>query len=55
MSHNYGHAPVLNLFGHGQEGLLYVRGILRRSLQERNVQLVGEFLRNNRSGDSRNM
>lgn len=29
MSHDYGYAPVLNLLGHGQEGLLYVRGILR--------------------------
>lgn len=35
---------LLDLSSHGQEGLLNVRSILGRSLQERNAEAVGEFL-----------
>lgn len=38
------HAPVLDLLGHGQEGLLYVGRVLCRGLEEGDVELVGEFL-----------
>ena len=37
--------PLLDLAGHGQEGLLNVAGILGRCLEERNSQAVSEFLR----------
>jgi hypothetical protein len=36
--------PVLDLLRHSQEGLLDIRCILRRCLQEGNAQLVGKFL-----------
>ena len=35
---------VLDLLGHGQEGLLNVGGTLGRRLEERNVELVGKLL-----------
>ena len=37
--------PLLDLAGHGQEGLLDVACILRRGLKERDSQAVGEFLK----------
>lgn len=36
--------PVLDLLRHGQESLLDIGGVLGRSLQERNTELIGEFL-----------
>lgn len=36
--------PVLDLLGHCQESLLNVGSVLRRGLEEGNVQLIGEFL-----------
>lgn len=36
---------LLNLAGHGQESLLDVAGVLGGSLEERDSQAVGEFLR----------
>jgi hypothetical protein len=38
-------SPVLDLLGHGQESLLDVGSVLGRGLEERNSELVGEFLR----------
>lgn len=38
------HLPIFNLLGHGQEGLLYIRGVLGGGLQEGNGQLIGKFL-----------
>lgn len=35
---------LLDLAGHGQEGLLDVARVLGRSLKERNTQAVSEFL-----------
>jgi hypothetical protein len=43
--HLGGHLPILDLFGHGQEGLLDIRCVLGRGLQERDDQLIGEFLK----------
>lgn len=37
--------PILDLFGHCQESLLNVGSILGRGLKERDVQLIGKFLR----------
>ena len=36
--------PILDLLRHGQEGLLNVRRVLRRGLEEGNAELVGKFL-----------
>jgi hypothetical protein len=36
--------PILDLLGHGQESLFDVGCILCRSLKERNIQLIREFL-----------
>ena len=36
--------PILDLLGHCQESLLNVGSVLRRDLEEGNVQLIGEFL-----------
>jgi len=36
--------PILDLLGHCQESLLNVGSVLRRSLEEGNVQLISEFL-----------
>jgi hypothetical protein len=35
---------LLDLAGHGQEGLLDVAGVLGRRLEEGDAQAVGEFL-----------
>lgn len=37
--------PIFDLLGHGQEGLLDIRCILGRGLQERDGQLIGKFLK----------
>ena len=37
--------PILDLLGHCQESLLNVCSVLRRGLEEWDVQLIGEFLR----------
>ena len=39
------HMPIFDLFGHGQERLFDIRCVFGRSLQERDGQLIGEFLR----------
>lgn len=36
---------LLDLAGHGQEGLLDVAGVLGRRLEEGDAEAVGEFLR----------
>lgn len=36
--------PLLDLSGHGQESLLDIGSVLRRGLEERNTEAVGEFL-----------
>ena len=37
-------SPVFDLLRHGQKGLLYIRGILRRCFKEGDGELVGEVL-----------
>ncbi len=37
-------SPVFNLLRHGQKGLLYICGILRRSFEEGDGKLVSKFL-----------
>ena len=37
--------PILDLLGHCQESLLDVSRVLRRGLEEGNVQLIGKFLK----------
>jgi hypothetical protein len=41
---NQENGPILDLLCHSQESLLDVGCVLRRSLKERDVQLVGKFL-----------
>lgn len=43
--HLGGHLPILDLLGHGQERLLDIRCVLGGGLQERDGQLIGEFLK----------
>jgi hypothetical protein len=37
-------SPVFNLLRHGQKGLLYICGILRRCFEEGDGKLISEFL-----------
>ena len=41
-------SPVLDLLCHGQESLLDICRILRRSLKERDSKLIGKFLQQQR-------
>lgn len=46
-----GSHPLLDLAGHGQEGLLDVAGVLGGGFQEWDSQAVGEFLKGKRVSD----
>ena len=41
-------SPVFNLLCHGQKGLLYICGILRRCFEEGDGKLISEFLNSQR-------